>query len=138
MIYPVYVHPGDDQHAHGVIIPDFPGCFSAADDWYQIPAMVQEAIELYCEGENIDLPEPSPLDVLMKDAQYQDGLWLLVDIDTSRLDTRPMRVNVSLPTGLVAQMDHFAKTHGMTRSGLIRHAVKDVLIHTSRTSNKAK
>nr|WP_295580638.1 type II toxin-antitoxin system HicB family antitoxin [uncultured Lamprocystis sp.] len=30
MLYPVYVHPGDADHAHGVTIPDFPGCFSAA------------------------------------------------------------------------------------------------------------
>ena len=32
MLYPVYVHVGDDQYAHSVTIPDFPGCFSAADE----------------------------------------------------------------------------------------------------------
>ncbi len=31
MLYPAYVHIGDDQHAHGVTFPDFPGCCSAAD-----------------------------------------------------------------------------------------------------------
>ncbi len=127
MIYPVYVHPGDERHAHGITVPDFPGCFSAADKWEDITANVQEAIELHCEGEDMDLPEPTPLDVLMKDEQYQDGVWLLVDIDTSRLDTRPTRLNVSLPRGLVAQMDRYAKAHGMTRSGLIRTAVSKVL-----------
>ena len=131
MIYPVYVHPGDERHAHGVIVPDFPGCFSAADEWDQIPARVQEAVGLYCEGEDMDLPEPTPLDVLMRDEQYQDGVWLLVDIDTTRLDTKPTRVNVSLPRGLVAQMDRYAKAHGMTRSGLIRSAVSEVLAHSS-------
>ena len=35
MLYPVYVHPGDESHAHGVTFPDFPGCFSAADEWCQ-------------------------------------------------------------------------------------------------------
>jgi predicted RNase H-like HicB family nuclease len=124
MIYPVYVHRGDADHAHGVTVPDFQGCFSAADDWNAIPEVVQEAIELYCDGEDIDLPEPTGLDVLMGDEQYQDGVWLLVDIDASRLDTRPTRLNVSLPRGLVAQMDRYAKTHGMTRSGLIATAVR--------------
>jgi predicted RNase H-like HicB family nuclease len=124
MIYPVYVHCGDADHAHGVTVPDFQGCFSAADDWNAIPEVVQEAIELYCDGEDIDLPEPTGLDVLMGDEQYQDGVWLLVDIDASRLDTRPTRLNVSLPRGLVAQMDRYAKTHGMTRSGLIATAVR--------------
>ena len=38
MLYPVYVHPGDADHAHGVTFPDFPGCFSAADDWSDLPA----------------------------------------------------------------------------------------------------
>ena len=127
MIYPVYVHPGDEQHAHGVTIPDFPGCFSAADRWEEIPAKVQEAVELYCEGEDMDLPEPTPLDVLMTDPQYEGGVWLLVDVDTSRLDTRPTRLNISLPRGLVAQMDRYAKSHGMTRSGLIASAVREVL-----------
>ncbi len=27
MLYPVYVHMGDEDHAHGITIPDFPGCF---------------------------------------------------------------------------------------------------------------
>ncbi len=127
MIYPVYVHPGDETHAHGVTIPDFPGCFSAADNWNDIPAKVQEAIELYCEGEDLELPEPTPLERLMQDPDYRDGVWLLVDIDTSRLDTRPTRVNVSLPRGLVAQMDRYARAHGMTRSGLIATAVREAL-----------
>ncbi len=127
MIYPVYVHPGDERHAHGIIVPDFPGCFSAADAWEDIPAKVQEAIEVYCEGEDMDLPEPTPLERLMTDEQYQGGVWLLVDIDVSRLDTRPARINVSLPRALVAQMDRYAQAHGMTRSGLIRRAVRQVL-----------
>ncbi len=129
MIYPVYVHPGDERHAHGVIVPDFPGCFSAADKWEDIPAQVQETVELYCESEDMDLPEPTPLEKLMADEQYQDGTWLLVDIDVSRLDTRPARINVSLPRSLVAQMDRYAQAHGMTRSGLIRAAVRNVLSH---------
>ena len=36
MLYPVYVHVGDKKHAHGIEFPDFPGCFSAADDWQEI------------------------------------------------------------------------------------------------------
>lgn len=59
-VIPVYVHLGDDNHAHGVTIPNFPGCFSAADDWDSLPANIQEAIELYCEGENMEIPVPRP------------------------------------------------------------------------------
>ena len=45
MLYPVYIHMGDADHAHGVTFPDFPGCFSAVDDWIDLPAAVQEAVE---------------------------------------------------------------------------------------------
>lgn len=51
---------GDDNHAHGVTIPDFPGCFSAADDWDLLPTNIQEAIELCCEGEGMGIPVPTP------------------------------------------------------------------------------
>jgi predicted RNase H-like HicB family nuclease len=53
MLYPVYVHMGDARHAHGVTIPDFPGCFSAADDWAALPAQVQEAVEVYAKAHHL-------------------------------------------------------------------------------------
>lgn len=65
MLYSVYVHLGDDKHAQGVTIPDFPGCFSAANDWDSLPANIQEAIELYCEGENMEIHVPPPLEQLV-------------------------------------------------------------------------
>jgi predicted RNase H-like HicB family nuclease len=49
MLYPAYVHIGDNQRAHGVTIPDFSGCFSAADEWENLPHMIQEAAEVYFE-----------------------------------------------------------------------------------------
>ena len=87
MLYPVYVQLGDENHAHGVTIPDFPGCFSAADDWDLLPANIQEAIELYCEGEDMEIPVPTLLEKLMSNPEYEGGAWLLVDVDVSRLST---------------------------------------------------
>lgn len=78
MLYPVYVHVGDDNHAHGVTIPDFPGCFSAADKWDLLSAHIQETIELYCEGEYMDVPAPTPLEKLMSIPEYEGGAWMLV------------------------------------------------------------
>lgn len=66
MRYPVYIHVGDESHAHGIAATDFPGCCSAADHWDGLPAKIQEAIELYCEGEDMDIPALSPLEKLAK------------------------------------------------------------------------
>lgn len=124
MLYPVYVHLGDERHAHGVTIPDFPGCFTAADDWQDLPKNVQDAIELWCEGQELDLPKPTPLDKLAMDIHYQGGAWLLIDVDTSKLETKSVRLNISLPQGLVTKIDDYAKAHGATRSGFLAQAAR--------------
>jgi len=101
MLYPVYVHPGDSGHAHGVTMPDFPGCFSAADDWQNLPRMVQEAVEVRYMGEDLDLPEPTTLEKLTSNVEFSGGVWMLLEIDVTKLDTRSNKrlasINVSIP-----------------------------------------
>lgn len=122
MLYPVYVHVGDENHAHGVTIPDFPGCFSAADAWESLPGAIQEAIEVYCEGEDMAVPAPTPLEKLIANSAYEGGAWMLVDVDISRLSTKPIRINISLPENLVQSIDRYAKSHHLTRSGFLAKA----------------
>jgi predicted RNase H-like HicB family nuclease len=129
MLYPVYVHVGDEKHAHGVTIPDFPGCFSAADSWEYLPAKIQQAIELYCEGEDMDIPHPTPLEKLATDSAYEGGVWMLIDIDVSKLSGKSKRVNITLPERVLAVLDAAAKKEGETRSGLL---VKAALEYVER------
>ena len=125
MLYPVYVHPGDATHAHGVTFPDFPGCFAAADDFADLPAAIQEAVEAHSHGEDAKaVPEPTPLEELASDPQYVGGAWLLADVDLSRIDTTPVRLNISLPANLVEQIDAYARSHGSTRSGFLAKAAR--------------
>lgn len=124
MLYPVYVHPGDERHAHGVTFPDFPGCFSAADEWADLPRLIQEAVEVYFEGEAVAVPPPTPLEVLARDPAYTDGIWLLVDIDLERINPRRVRLNVSLPAPLVARIDRYAAAHHLSRSGFLAQAAE--------------
>lgn len=127
MLYPVYVHMGDEAHAHGVTFPDFPGCFAAADEWEQLPAAIQEAVEAHFLGEPDTVPPPTPLEALTRDTQYQGGVWLLAEVDLSRLDTRPVRLNISLPANLVQQIDSWATAHHMTRSGFLARAAQQAM-----------
>ena len=127
MIYPAYVHLGDEKHAHGVTLPDFDGCFTAADEYTDIAACVQEAVELHFEGEDFDIPEPSDINELENSGEYTDGVWMLIDIDISKLESRPIRLNVSLPTHIVKKMDAFASDHHLTRSALIVKAAEEYL-----------
>lgn len=131
MLYPIYVHPGDATHSHGVEVPDFPGCFSAADDWQDLPRRVQEAVEVWCMGEDMDLPEPTPLEKVLADGNFEGGVWMLMDIDVSRLEIRssqkPVRINISIPAGLVHDIDKAARASGATRSGFLAKAARQAM-----------
>jgi predicted RNase H-like HicB family nuclease len=127
MLYPVYVHVGDDKHAHGVTFPDFAGCFAAADEWDDLPAAIQEAVQAHFFGETEAVPPPTALEVLASDPQYSGGVWLLADVDLARIDTKPVRLNVSLPSNLVQQIDTWASSHHMTRSGFLAKAAQEAM-----------
>lgn len=127
MLYPVYVHVGNGQEAHGVVFPDFPGCFSAADDWTGLPAAIQEAVQAHFHGEPESVPAPTPLEQLANDPDYQGGVWMLADIDLGRIDTKPVRLNISLPANLVQQIDDYASTHHLTRSGFLAKAAQQAM-----------
>lgn len=126
MLYPIYVHPGDKTHAHGVTIPDFPGCFSAADNWDDLAINVQQAIELYCEGEDMALPKPSLMESLLHDTHYQDGVWVMIEVDTSKLSGRAVRINITVPELALYQIDKAAKKAGVSRSGFMTKAAVEL------------
>jgi len=76
-----------------------------------LPDAIQEAIELYCEGEDMDIPAPTPLEKLIANPDYEDGAWMLIDVDVSRLSTKPIRINISLPENLVQALTVTPKSH---------------------------
>lgn len=138
MLYAAYVHPGDATHAHGITLPDFPGCFSAADQWEDIPAKTQEALELYFEGEELEIPSPTPLDELQQNPDYADGIWLLMDLDMTHLRPRAKRINITLPEPLLARIDAYTKSHRMTRSGFLASAAARAMAQSSSGGSEAQ
>jgi len=129
MLYPVYIYVGDKKHAHGVVFPDFQGCFSAADDWDDLPVMIQEAVEAHFGGKSEPIPKPTPLEKLVKNPEYVGGVWMLVNIDLSKVNAKSIRLNVSLPENLVHKIDAAASAKHMTRSGFLASAAISALEH---------
>ncbi|MFA7605492.1 MAG: type II toxin-antitoxin system HicB family antitoxin [Rhodocyclaceae bacterium] len=126
MLYPVYVHK-DEGSAYGLTFPDFPGCFSAADELADLPRMAQEAVEVYFEGETFATPVPSTPEQWAGDERFQGGYWMLVDIDLAKICSAPVRLNISLPEYLVRQIDDYAKAHHQTRSGFLARAAEEAM-----------
>ena len=124
MLYPVCVHQ-DGNGSLGAVILDFPGCFSGADDWRDLPRMVQEAIEVHCEGEDLEIPTPSSLDELRGSPDYEGGQWVFIDFDPSALNTRKERIDLSVPYAL-REIDAYLQAHGGNRSGFMVTAALSV------------
>ena len=124
MLYPLYVHVGDAKHAHGVTFPDFPGCFAAADEWEDLPRAVQEAVESHFADGDETVPQPTALEQLASDPEYQGGVWMLFDIDISRINSKAVRLNISLPERLVQQIDAVARQRRMSRSAFLALAAE--------------
>lgn len=85
---------------------DFPGCVSAGSTPDEALAMGREALEGHIEameeaGEPI--PEPSDVDSVMQDAEHRDGVVVLVP--APNLSGKAVRVNVTLPEGLLRRID---------------------------------
>lgn len=126
MLYPVYVHQQQDS-AYGAVVPDLPGVHSAADELESLARMIQEAVELMYDGESSTPPLPSPVSAHLAQPQYQDGFWMLVDIDLSKVNTRAVRLNISLPEYLVGKIDKAAAARRMSRSAFLALAAEHEL-----------
>ncbi|MCM0045167.1 MAG: type II toxin-antitoxin system HicB family antitoxin [Burkholderiaceae bacterium] len=123
MKYPIAIEPGDEGRAWGVVVPDLPGCFSAADSGIdEAIENAKEAIELWIDtaldaGE--DVPPPSSIAAFQKKREFKAWVWAIAEIDPARLSDEIERVNISLPKRILARLDAKAKQRGETRSGLI-------------------
>lgn len=113
----IHKDPGSD---YGVSFPDFPGVISAGTDLDDARQMASEALALHLEGlveDGADIPEPSSLENIMADADNRKGVAILVGV---RMETKKaVRVNVTLPEDVLRQIDRFAVSKGLTRSGFI-------------------
>ena len=124
MLYPVIVHkePSTD---YGITVPDFPGVFSGGTLLDEALANVQDAIETYFEGEEVQsLPAPTPLDAVIASEAAHSGAVVLVDVNFDFLDTRSVPVNITLPLWLRNRIDKAAKEAGVNRSKYLAQAAR--------------
>lgn len=125
MRYLGYVEVGNDTHATSVVLPDFPGCFSAVDDEQDLNTAVQEVVELHFKGEKFNLPTPLTLNEVqnLSDFDYA-GTWMWFEIDTDKISTKLQRVNITIPTNILTKLDVLAKNQHTSRSSMVRQLVE--------------
>jgi predicted RNase H-like HicB family nuclease len=125
MKYPIVIEPGNDHTAWGVVVPDLPGCFSAADSGLdEAIENAKEAIELWIEtalDEDKVIPKPSNMNELQNNPEYKGWIWAVAEIDPALLSDEIERVNITLPKRVLARLDKKAKSEGENRSSYIAH-----------------
>jgi len=125
--YIALIHKDADSD-YGVSFPDFPGLITAGTSLDEARAMAEEALAFHVEGLIEDgeaIPEPANLESVMADAVNRDGVAILVPVKTRA--AKVVRVNVTLPEDVLAEIDRYAEAHGFTRSGFLAQAAKQAI-----------
>jgi predicted RNase H-like HicB family nuclease len=125
--YIALIHKDPDRD-YGVSFPDLPGVIAAGADLDDARAMAAEALALHLEGLGADgeaVPEPSSLEEIMANAENRDGVAVLVQVPAENV--RSVRVNITLPSDILNEIDRRAEQEGFTRSGFLAQAAKKAL-----------
>lgn len=122
MFYPAHVRK-DGGGAYAVSFPDFPSCRARAGSLQGLPQAAQEAVEAHFHGKH-EIPKPSTPEAWEGRAGFAHGFWMMVEIDLSRLSTRAIRLNISLPENLVHRIDAAAKAQHLSRSAFLAKAAE--------------
>ncbi len=121
----------DANSVYGVIVPDVPGCYSWGDTIDDAIKNAKEAIYLHYEvlaetGEAMTV-KASKIEELAASDEFTGAIWALVDVDASKFDSKPERINISVPRFVLKKIDSYAASKHETRSGFISRAALAVI-----------
>ena len=129
-VYVAMIQKADKAGAdYGVFFPDLPGCVFGGSTYEKALLTAQEGLLFHIEGlieAGEAVPLPTSLDEVMKDKEYQSCVPALLRILMPM--GKPKRLNISLDTGLAAEIDTFAKAHGYNRSEFLAEAARRMMV----------
>ena len=118
----IHKEPGSD---YGVSFPDFPGCVTAGVTLDEARRAAQAALALHIDGmieDGESMPEPSSLEAVMAERENRDAVAFLVPAPARQ--ARAVRVNVTLPEDVLADVDRAAGSQGLSRSAFLARAAR--------------
>lgn len=127
--YVALIHK-DTGSDYGVSFPDFPGAITAGRTLDEARDLAAEALAFHIEGMVEDgeaVPEPSSLEAIMADPENRDGVAILVSVAPQIV--RAVRINITIQEDVLREIDAFAESHGLTRSGFLASAAKKAIEH---------
>lgn len=118
----IHKEPASD---YGVSFPDFPGCVTAGATLDEARREAADALALHIDGMIEDgeaIPEPSSLEDVMAERENREAVAFLVPAPVRQ--ARAVRVNITLPEDVLADIDRVAGRQGLSRSGFLARAAR--------------
>ena len=130
MFIPVALHK-DEHSVYGATVPDLPGCFSYGDTVEEALANAKEAAYFHIDGlieDGLfqDLV-PSSIETLQAQDEFKDAVWVMLEIDPTKISSQQTRFNVSWPQYLLNRVDEYTAAHHETRSGFLAKAALNAM-----------
>lgn len=88
MLYPIFIEPGNETSAWGVVVPDLPGCFSAGDTLDEAIMAAEQAAAAWIDAalDAGGMPIPAPSSAAGRAQDYPCWLLGVVNIGATLLD----------------------------------------------------
>jgi predicted RNase H-like HicB family nuclease len=116
-----------------VVFPDFPDCVATGATLVEARRAAAEALARCIDDlgrRGAPVPEPRSLDAVM--AEDGDPEAMMAIIPVPAVMARTVRVDVSLPEGVLARIDDFARRHNTDRSAFLARAA----VHAMRQAQQ--
>ena len=129
MRFPIVLHATKGK-TYSVIVPDLPGCYSAGDTFEEAMDMAREAIDAHVEllvSQGAVVPKGQPISRHLSKREYSGGIWAAVDVDLSDYLGKAEKINITMPSRLLKDVDAHAKAQGESRSGFLARAARQTL-----------
>jgi len=110
---------------YGVSFPDFPGCVTAGVTLDEARREAAEALALHIDGMIEDgdaIPAPSSLEDVMAERENREAVAFLVPAPARQ--ARAVRVSITLPEDVLADIDRLAGCQGLSRSAFLARAAR--------------
>lgn len=125
----IHKEPSSD---YGVSFPDFPGCVTAGTTLDEARREAAEALAMHIDGMIEDgevIPEPSLLEDVMAERENREAVAFLVPAPARQ--ARAVRVNITLPEDVLADVDRVAGRQGLSRSSFLARAARRAMSDTA-------
>ncbi len=87
---------------------------------------IDQHVEIMIE-DGAAIPSSRTLALLQADPAYSGWVWAVVDVPVEKYLGPAEKINITVPRLVLARIDEYAKTHGMSRSGFLVEAARTAM-----------